>query len=146
MVRIPLVPFGNFGNFLYITPLCQCLSEETLKGVGPFCLVAEWVRAQVSKCRGPGLESHRRRFESWATLFTPPCLSLSGTLLVYPKRMAVGIKGLCKEKKIPKIRVYYGSGWVGPGLTRNFLFVEKSSQNSSKPVQIFWSSIPCIHC
>ena len=25
-------------------------------------------------------------------------------------------------KKIPKIRDYYGSGWVGPGLTRDFLF------------------------
>ena len=28
--------------------------------------------------------------------------------------------GLCKEKTIPKIRDYYGSGWVGPGLTRIF--------------------------
>ena len=27
-----------------------------------------------------------------------------------------------QRKKIPKIRDYYGSGWVGPGLTRNFLF------------------------
>ena len=32
-------------------------------------------------------------------------------------------------------------GWVGPGFTRNF-FCGKSSQNSSKPVLIFWSSIP----
>ena len=31
-------------------------------------------------------------------------------------------KGLCKEKQIPKIRVYYGSWWVGPGLTRKFCF------------------------
>ena len=29
----------------------------------------------------------------------------------------------CAKEKIPKIRGYYGSGWVGPGLTRNF-FVE----------------------
>ena len=28
--------------------------------------------------------------------------------------------GLCKEKKNPKILDYYGSGWVGPGLTRIF--------------------------
>ena len=28
-------------------------------------------------------------------------------------------KGLCKEKK-KTIRDYYGSGWVGPGLTLNF--------------------------
>ena len=54
--------------------------------------VAEWVRAQVSKSRGPGFESHQRRFESWASSFTPRCLSLSETLLVYPKRMAVGVK------------------------------------------------------
>ena len=52
--------------------------------------VAKWVRAQVSKSRGPGFESHRRRFESWASLFTPRCLSLSGTLLVYPKRYSLG--------------------------------------------------------
>ena len=31
---------------------------------------------------------------------------------------------------------------MGPGLTRNFLFVGKSSQNSPKPVLIFWSRIP----
>ena len=50
-------------------------------------------------------------------------------------------KGLCKEK----LRDYYGSGWVGPGLTRNF-FCGKSSQNSPKPVLIFWSSIPSVFC
>ena len=48
----------------------------------------------------------------------------------------VGNKALCNEKQIPKIRVYYGSGWVGPGLTRNFV-CGKCSQNSSKPVLIF---------
>ena len=55
-------------------------------------------------------------------------------------------KGLCKEKK-SKIRHYYGSEWVGPGLTRNF-FCLKSSKNSPKPVLIFWSSMQClyIHC
>ena len=37
------------------------------------------------------------------------------------------------------------SGWVGPGPTRIF-FVGKSSQNSPKPVLIFWSSIPCVFC
>ena len=46
------------------------------------------------------------------------------------------------KKKIPKIRVYYGSGWVGPGLTRNFFSFGKPSQkNSSKPVLIFWSRV-----
>ena len=34
-------------------------------------------RAQVSKARGPGFKSHRRRFESCASSFTPRCLSLN---------------------------------------------------------------------
>ena len=55
-------------------------------------------------------------------------------------------KRLCKENKIPKIRDYYGSGWVGQGLTRIFLVFGKSSQNSHKPVLIFWSSIPRVFC
>ena len=33
---------------------------------------------------------------------------------------------------------------MGPGLTRNFIF-GKSSQNSPKPVLIFWSSILSVH-
>ena len=40
------------------------------------------------------------------------------------------------DNVFPKIRDYYGSGWVGPGLTRIFF---RSSQNSPKPVLIFWS-------
>ena len=44
-------------------------------------------------------------------------------------------KGISKEFFSPKIRDFYGSGWVGPGLTRNFF--GKSSQNSPKPVLIF---------
>ena len=35
---------------------------------------------------------------------------------------------------------------VCPGLTLNFFFFGKSSQNSPKPVLIFWSSIPCVFC
>ena len=37
-------------------------------------------------------------------------------------------------------------GCMGPGLTRNFFFFFKSSQNCSKPVLIFWSSIQCVFC
>ena len=39
-VRIPLqtTSLRNFGNSVY--PLCQCLSEETLKAVGLFYLVS----------------------------------------------------------------------------------------------------------
>ena len=48
--------------------------------------------------------------------------------------------GTLQRKKIQK------SGWVGPGLTRNFL-CGKSYQNSPKPVLIFWSTRrgPCQH-
>ena len=36
---------------------------------------------------------------------------------------------------------------MGPGLTRNFVVVVKSSQNKIPiPVLIFWSSIPCVFC
>ena len=31
-------------------------------------------------------------------------------------------RGFAKRKKLQKIRDYYGSGWVGPGLTRNFFW------------------------
>ena len=34
---------------------------------------------------------------------------------------------------------------MGPGFPRHFV-VGKSSQNSPKPVLIFWSSIPCVFC
>ena len=39
------------------------------------------------------------------------------------------VRGLGLQSK--KIRVSYGNGWVGPGLTRNF-FVGKLAQNSPK--------------
>ena len=39
-------------------------------------------RVQVSKSRGPGFKSHRRRFESWASSFTPRCLSLNECMCV----------------------------------------------------------------
>ena len=31
-------------------------------------------------------------------------------------------KGLCKSKKFSKNPSYYGSGWVGPGLTPEMFF------------------------
>ena len=34
---------------------------------------------------------------------------------------------------------------MGPGLTRNCFF-GTSCQNSPKPVEICWSSIPCVFC
>ena len=35
---------------------------------------------------------------------------------------------------------------LGPRSHSEFFLVGKSSQNTSKPVQIFWSSIPCVFC
>ena len=35
----------------------------------------------------------------------------------------LSIRGSAKKKN-PKFRDYYGSGWVGPGLTRNVFFLE----------------------
>ena len=58
----------------------------------------------------------------------------------WPYRLAVIMRagskhnrlGVVQRKNIPKNRDYYGSGWVGPGLTGNFFF-GKSSQNINKP-------------
>ena len=50
------------------------------------------------------------------------------------------LRGSAKKK----IRDYLRSRWVGPGFTWNFFVL--SSQNSPKPVVIFWSSIPCVFC
>ena len=49
------------------------------------------------------------------------------------------VLGALQRKKIQKIRDYYGSGWVGPGLTRIFVG-GKSSKISPTRVLIFWSS------
>ena len=36
--------------------------------------------------------------------------------------------------------------WVGGSRSHSEFFFGKSSQNSLKPVLIFWSSIPCVFC
>ena len=51
-----------------------------------------------------------------------------------------------QSKIIQKIRVNSISWWVGPGLTQNLCVCGKLSQNSPKPVLIFWSSIPLVFC
>ena len=41
MVRVPLRKTFRFGTLaIPFTPLCQCLSEEAVKAVGPFYLVS----------------------------------------------------------------------------------------------------------
>ena len=64
-------------------------------------------------------------------------------MLIHINNLEEGVRG-CAKKKIQKIRDYYGIGWVGPGLTR--IFWGKSSQNNSKPVLMFRSSMPCVLC
>ena len=54
------------------------------------------------------------------------------------------LTGFEKLNKFQQKQGNYGSGWVGPVLTRNFFF--KSPQNSPVPVLIFWVSIPCEFC
>ena len=53
--------------------------------------------------------------------------------------------GAVQRKKFKKSEITMEvGGWVQVSL-RIFL-CGKSSQKSSKPVQIFWSSIPCVFC
>ena len=84
-------------------------------------------------------------FKLWKVKTRGQCSSQQLKKIISHQVLHGGCKGLCKENKIPKIQDYYGSGWVGPGLTRIFLG-GKSSQNSPKSVLIFWSSIPCVFC
>ena len=53
-------------------------------------------------------------------------------------------KGLCKVffSKNPSLL----RKWVGGSRSHSEFFSGKSSQNSPKPVLIFWSSIPCVLC
>ena len=46
-------------------------------------------------------------------------------------------------KTIPKIRINYGSGWVGSGFTRKKI-IGKSSENIPLLVLILWGSIQCL--
>ena len=58
--------------------------------------------------------------------------------------LAFTLRGFAKKKNSKNPRLLWK--WVvGPGLTRNFLCVGKSSKNSPKPVLIFLSSIPCVY-
>ena len=38
------------------------------------------------------------------------------------KKTSISYLGALQRKKIPNIRDYYGSGWVGPGLTQIFFW------------------------
>ena len=49
-------------------------------------------------------------------------------------------------KTIPKIRVNYVSGWVGPGVAMKKKLLENRPKISLLPVLIFFSSIPCVFC
>ena len=92
---------------------------------------------QLSSSFAPRCFAYNRRL--------PHANALSLLGLLHSRDCLLPCKGLCKENKIAKIRDYYGSGWVGPGLTRNF-FCGKSTQHSSKPVQISGSTIPYVFC
>ena len=52
--------------------------------------------------------------------------------------------GALQRKENAKIPSLLGK-WVGGSRSHSEFFF-KSSQNSSKPVLIFWSSVPCVFC
>ena len=90
--------------------------------------------------------NHRRVTEADYVLIPGEHILPNNVTLV---RVGKCIRGFAK-KKIPKIRdyMYYGSGWVGDFQVSLgfFSFFRKWSQNSPKPVLIFWRSIPCVFC
>ena len=49
--------------------------------------------------------------------------------------------GALQSKKIPKIRVNYGSRWAGPGFSKN-----KKNGKSAQNRLLFCSSILCVFC
>ena len=55
------------------------------------------------------------------------------------------VRGSAKKKKSTNPRLLWK--WVDGSRSHSvFVVVGKSSQNSPKPVVIFWSSIPCVFC
>ena len=104
MVRFHLRRFEAWA--ISFTPLCPCLSEETLKAVGPNscvssilgCLEYNYLRLEVQcrtfgqgdrgskppvaerrtfRSKGPGFKTTCCHFKTWANLFTPLCSCLS---------------------------------------------------------------------
>ena len=72
--------FMLLGDFNYPNIVWDdaCATGSGNAAESKFYAVAEWVRAQVSKSRGPGFESHRRRFESWASSLPHVALASQG--------------------------------------------------------------------
>ena len=54
------------------------------------------------------------------------------------------VRGFAKKKNSQNPRLLWK--WVGGSRSHSEFLCGKSSQNSSKPVLIFWSSIPCVFC
>ena len=56
----------------------------------------------------------------------------------------VQFRGFAKKKNSKNPRLLWK--WVGGSRSLGIFSFFKSSQNSPKPVLIFWSSIPCVFC
>ena len=110
-----------------------------------FILIVGWRHRWKASARRCLLEADSGRPGVGARCFFRPTPADLGSNRLKVFERFISSLGAMQRIFPPKIQDYYGSGWVGPGLTRNFFFFGKSSQNSSKPVLIFWSSIPlCI--
>ena len=137
------IHFMLAGHTKFAPDWCFGLIKPRLRRTRVSCMsdIAElvdaiWVCSPWEMSSAPWVMSHKRTLTSPTETQSSPG---------YYK-----VRGFAK-KKIQKIQDYYGIGWVGPGLARNFCVCGKSSQNSPKPVLIFCSSIPCvfylyIHC
>ena len=64
-VRVQLLPFRNLATSF--TPLCLCLSKETLKAVGPFYLVSMSGEVRVSSLFFIADEQERIFYESYCS-------------------------------------------------------------------------------
>ena len=70
--------------------------------------------------------------------------ALQGTRAKPGNHLVTNIRGFSKNCVSPKIRNYYGSGWVGPGLTRN-LFLENRPKIALNQYWYF-GVVLCIFC
>ena len=93
----------SYGTFECVFPTCVQHGEEMSSNRILCCIRRETL--------------FLLEIQQWSDNFPPSERTISRTI-----KMCLGA---LQRKKNPKIRDYYGSGWVGPGLTRNVVCVWK---------------------